>query len=157
MGGELFRAAAGVQVLHVPYRGAGPAMQDLLAGQINFMVDGVSTVAPHARAGTLRALAIAAAQRSAVLPEVPTAAEAGLPGFEAATWNVVLAPVRTPPATIEVLHRAFLGGIRASRQRLQELGMEIDPGKSPSETTAFVRAEVEKWGPIVRASGARVE
>lgn len=157
MGGELFRSAAGVEVVHVPYRGAGPAMQDLLAGQIQFMVDGVSTVAPHARTGALRPLAIAAARRSPVLPEVPTAAEAGLPGFEAATWNVLLAPARTPPEMIAVLHRAFTDAIRAASPRLAELGMQIDPDKSPAETAAFVRAEVERWGPIVRASGARVE
>jgi tripartite-type tricarboxylate transporter receptor subunit TctC len=153
---ELFKQVTGTEVRHVPYRGEAPALNDLVAGHITFAIDPVTAAAGLVRSGLLRALAVASARRAESMPEVPTMAEAGLPGFEAYTWTVVMAPRGTPPAVVEPLNRELNATLTAPaiRSRLGELGVEMGQPLSPAETQAFIRTEAAKWAPIVRASGA---
>jgi tripartite-type tricarboxylate transporter receptor subunit TctC len=159
LGPELFKAVAGVDIVHVPYRGAAPALNDLLSGQLAMMTDAVSTSAQYVRAGTLRALAVTTPQRASILPEVPTAAEAGLRGYEAYTWVAFFAPAGTPRPIVDRLvqdaHKAVAEP--AVRQRLVELGGEIVTDSTPESLAVFLRAEMAKWIPLVEASGAKVD
>ena len=148
--GELFRRMAAVDLLHVPYRGAAPALQDVVAGNIAMLFDSVSTTPPHLAAGVVRALMVTSTRRSAILPEVPTAAEAGLPGYEASTWNAVLAPAATPAPVLAALHRIFAAAIQAAGPRLEAMGVQADGSRTPAALDAFLRAETERWGPILR-------
>nr|WP_256476108.1 tripartite tricarboxylate transporter substrate binding protein [Siccirubricoccus soli] len=156
---ELLAQMTGTKVRHVPYRGEAPALNDLVAGHITFAIDPVTAAAPLVRAGALRALAVASARRAAILPEVPTFAEAGLAGFEAYTWAVIMAPRGTPPEVVERLNRELgaVLGLPDIRSRLAELGVEMERAFSPAETGGFIRAEAAKWAPIVRASGASLD
>ena len=150
--GELFRRMAGVELLHVPYRGAALALQDVVAGNTTMLFDSVSTTPPHLAAGVVRAMMVTSARRSAILPEVPTAAEAGLPGYEASTWNAVLAPAATPGPVMAALHRLFAAAVQAARPRLEGMGVQVDGDRRPAEVDAFLRTETERWGPILRAA-----
>ncbi|MFL5337421.1 MAG: Bug family tripartite tricarboxylate transporter substrate binding protein, partial [Geminicoccaceae bacterium] len=153
---ELFLQQAGrLRVNHVPYRGAAPAMPDLLNGSLamflNVASDGVTSV----QRGTTRGLAISAAHRMPQLPDVPTFAEAGLPGYEAYTWHMLLAPAGTPP---EVAHRVNAGVAKATqdervRQRFEEMTMELRSDGSPETAAAWLRTEMAKWEAVVRAAG----
>ncbi len=151
LAGELFNLVAGVQLVHVPYKGVNLAMQDVLAGRIHMVVIGVPAAAPHIKSGRLRALAVIAPERLTSLPDVPTAAEAGLPNFEVTTWYGVLAPAGTPRPIIARLN-GELAQITHSpdvRQRLAALG--IDPASSsPEEFSAYIRSEIAKWGEVIR-------
>jgi putative tricarboxylic transport membrane protein len=153
---ELFRQRTGTEVRHVPYRGEAPALNDLVAGHVTFAIDPVTAAAGLVRSGRLRAIAVAAAQRAEIMPEVPTMAEAGLPGFEAYTWTALMAPGATPPAIVERLNRDLNATLvnPQVRGRLAELGVELGRSFSPAQTRDFIRAETAKWAPIVRASGA---
>lgn len=156
---ELFRSMANVEVVHVPYRGAAPAMTDLVGGRIAFVFDQVSTAAPFIQGGQLRGIAVTTRKRSAILPDVPTMAEAGLPGYEAYTWNVVLVPRGTPPAIIERLNKE-LGVVMKDanlRKRYAELGAEASDHLSPAESARFVVAETEKWTAIAKSAGISIE
>jgi len=153
---EDFAARTGITLLHAPFRGAAEAVQALLAGTIEMQMASPTTVMGGLAAGRLRMLAVSGEQRLALLPEVPTFAEAGLPGFEAYTWTVLITPRGTPPEVVERLNRE-LGAILTLphvRGRLAELGVELGRIFSPAETRDFIRAEAAKWAPIVRASGA---
>ena len=153
-----FLAAAGVEMLHVPYRGGGPAMQSVITGETAMMIDPVASSAPHIRNGTVRALAIGAAQRSPILPEVPTAAEAGLPGFRAEAWIAVLAPVRTPAARLERLNALFREASVRGAARLAAIGLQPMPEvATPAQVTQFFRDDIARLGPILRAAGVRPE
>ena len=153
-----FLAAAGVEMLHVPYRGGGPAMQSVITGETAMMIDPVASSAPHIRNGTVRALAIGAARRSPILPEVPTAAEAGLPAFRAEAWIAVLAPVRTPPARLERLNAMFREAAVRGAARLAAIGVQPMPEvATPAQVTQFFRDDIERLGPILRAAGVRPE
>jgi tripartite-type tricarboxylate transporter receptor subunit TctC len=153
---ELFRQMTGTELRHVPYRGEAPALNDLVAGHITFAIDPVTAASGLVRSGMLRAIAVASAQRAEIMPEVPTMAEAGLPGFEAYTWTALMAPRATPPAVVERLNRDLNTTLALPqvRGRLTELGVELGRAFSPAETRDFIRAETVKWAPIVRASGA---
>ena len=145
----------GTQVRHVPYRGEAPALNDVVTGHITFSISTVLGASALVNGGALRAIAVASARRAEILLEVPTFAEAGLPGFEAYTWTVLMASRGTPPEVIERLNRE-LGAILALaqvRSRLAELGVELGRTFSPAETGDFIRAEAAKWAPIIRASG----
>ena len=153
-----FLAAAGVEMLHVPYRGGGPAMQSVITGETAMMIDPVASSAPHIRNGTVRALAIGAEQRSPILPEVPTAAEAGLPAFRAEAWIAVLAPVRTPPARLERLNALFREASARGAARLAGIGVQPMPEvATPEQVTRFFREDIARLGPILRAAGVRPE
>ena len=159
LAGELFKKLAGVDVIHVPYRGTGPAMQDLLAGRIALMFGSFGPAAEYVKSGRMHALAICAARRSAVAPEVPTLAEAGLPGLESGTWNVVVAPAGTPRDTVDRLSRALNDVLKSPEmsERLRQLNMEPADDFSPADTRAFIEAEIVKWHAVVELAGARID
>ncbi|TDG30148.1 tripartite tricarboxylate transporter substrate binding protein [Paracraurococcus ruber] len=150
---ELFRRMAQVEIVHVPYRGAAPALQDVIAGNVQMMFDSVSTTAPYLAAGVVRALAVTGTRRSAILPEVPTAAEAGLPGYEASTWNAVLAPSSTPAPILAALHRVFAEAVRAAERRLAGMGVQTDTARTPEQLDSFLRIETERWKSILHPPG----
>ncbi|MBV1799223.1 tripartite tricarboxylate transporter substrate binding protein [Siccirubricoccus sp. G192] len=158
LGSLLFLSAAGVEMLHVPYRGGGPAMQSVIGGETQMVIDPVASAAPHVRGGSVRGLAVGAANRSAILPDVPTAAEAGLPDFRADAWVAVLAPARTPPAAVARLNALFNAATAKAARRLGELGVQPVPeAASPEAVTRFVLADIERVGPLLRAAGVRPE
>jgi len=156
--GEWIKSESGIRVLEVPYKSVGAEMPDLLSGQLTagFLVP--NTVGGPIKAGRLRALAVAGPQRLAILPDVPTTAEAGLPGVEAIAWNGVFVPAGTPPPVIQVLHRELVRAFGAPdvREQVANTGSYI-AGDSPEEFAAFIRAEVEKWGKVIRDAGIKVQ
>ena len=158
LGGELFNMVAGVKLEHVPYKGVNLAMQDVLAGNVQLVFIGIPAAAPHIRAGKLRALAVVAPRRSSALPDVPTAAEAGLPGFEVTTWYGVLAPAGTPRAIIERLNTELARIMLAPELQPRLADMATDPrAGTPEEFGAYLREETAKWGKVIRDAGIRVE
>lgn len=146
----------GVQATHIPYRGSAPMVADLLAGRVEFATDALASVVPFVQDSRIRAIAIATPDRAAALPSVPTFAEAGMPGFEAYTWNVVFAPAGTPAPLIARLNATLNAVVGEAEvvQRLSEMGQPAVTGTTPEGTAAFVQAELAKWEPVVRASGA---
>ncbi len=164
MTGELLRLATGIQMTHVPFRGAGPMLHEMLAGRIEVGVDNLPSVVAHLREGRLRPLAVTTATRTPALPDVPTTAEAGLPAVEATAWFGVVAPARTPRPVVERLNRDIEAILADAEQwrRFEELGgmrADLAPGggSTPEAFDAFVRAEIAKWSDVVRRSGATVE
>jgi tripartite-type tricarboxylate transporter receptor subunit TctC len=157
LSGEMFKAMSGVQMKHVPYKGAGPATTDLIGGQVDVIFDNMPSIIGHIRNGTVRALGVTSAQRSPAMPDVPTVAET-VPGYEASAWFGVAAPKGTPPAIIARLNREFNAALAdpAMRARLADLGGVTIPG-TPEEFWALHRAETEKWAKVVQSSGAKVE
>ena len=156
--GELFNTALGADLQHVPYKGSAQGVIDLLAGQIQMLIGGMSSVMPHIKAGRLRAVAVTSAQRSSAAPEVPTVAESLMPGFEATAWYGVLAPAGTPPAIAARLQGEFAKALAAPevKQRLDNLGYVI-VANTPGEFAAYIKTEITKWAKVVKASGARAE
>ena len=153
----LFASMAGVELNHVPYKGSGPAMQDLLGGQVKVSFAGIPNVLPHVKAGRLRALAVSTPQRSPDLPEVPTAAEAGVPGYQATLWLNLAAPAGTPGEIVQRLYAETAKALQDAelQQSFRAAGVEASP-MSPQELAGFMRAEYEKWGKVVRDTGATV-
>ena len=157
LGLELLMYAGQMKFTHVPYKGAAPSITDLIGGQIDGVVDNPPTVLAHIKAGTITALAVAARQRLAVLPNVPTAAEAGLPGWEASSWFGLVAPAGTPAAIVERLHAEVTKAVNSPRiQALRDRGMRI-VGDSPQEFGALIVAERNKWGKIIKSAKIAVE
>jgi tripartite-type tricarboxylate transporter receptor subunit TctC len=158
LAGELFKLRAGIDLVHVPFRGAAPAVTELLAGRINVLAADVPALLAHVRAGTVPALAITAPERLALLPDVPTAVEAGVPGFVSETWYGVLGPAGIPPDRIAILHaatKATLEDAETRRVLLDQGGRII--GGTPEEFAIFIRGAYESWGEVVRATGMRLE
>ncbi len=158
LGAELFKSIAGMDMVHVPYKGSGPAITDLLAGQVQVMFGTIATVLPHVRAGKLRALGVTSLKRTDLLPDVPSINEALLPGFEVEVWQAIVAPARTPDAIIVKLNAEIVRSLRASamKEQLTSQGLEA-VGNSPKEFGEFIRRENAKWGKVVKASGATVD
>ena len=159
LAGELFKRMAGIEMVHIPYKGAAPAMQDLLAGQVQVMFDNLANSLPQVRAGKLRALAVTTMQRSPAVPELPTISESGLPGFDLSTWFGVMVPAGTPA---DVVARLNAGTVRALgsaelKERLAAMGTEPPADNTPERFAAFMRSESAKYARVVRDSGARVE
>jgi tripartite-type tricarboxylate transporter receptor subunit TctC len=155
---EVFRAAAKADVQMVQYRGGGPAMQAVIAGEAHMCVDPVASAIGHIRGGTVRPIAVAGATRSAVLPEVSSASEAGLPGFAAAAWFAAFAPARTPPAAIAALNAAFNEAMRRLEPRLAELAVERRPElETPEALLEFVRQDAVRSQQVLHAGGVRPE
>jgi tripartite-type tricarboxylate transporter receptor subunit TctC len=158
LAGELFKAEAGLDIVHVPYKGAAPALQDVIAGHVQMMFATAVSVVPHIQDGKVRALAVTTLKRTAVLPEIATMDELGLKGFDATTWHGLVAPARTPKPAIAALHGALSAalddpGVKAS---LGRLGVDIIGG-SPDEFAAYIKSEIPKWTAIVKASGAKLD
>ena len=158
LSGEMFKQMTGVEMVHVPYRGSAPAITDLVAGQIDLMFDNLPSSIEQIRAGNLRAIAVTSATRSPALPDVPTIAESGLPGFDAGSWFALFAPAKTPRDIIDKLNAEMRKGLDDPevRERFIAVGGEARP-MSPEELGAFVKAEFEKWAKVVKTSGAKVE
>ena len=157
---ELFKQMAGnLDLTHVPYRGSGPLMNDLLAGQINMALDPAVTSAAHLQAGSIRAIGAATMARAPTMPNLPTLDEQGLKGFDCYTWNGIYAPAKTPDAVVKRLNAAFNQVIldKAVNARLVEMGFVPTPNSTPEALAAFTKSELEKWAPIIKASGIKLE
>jgi tripartite-type tricarboxylate transporter receptor subunit TctC len=154
----LFANMAGVNIVHVPYKGSGPAMSDLLGGQVHMQFSGLPPLLPYIKSGRLRALGVAGTKRSAALPDVPTIAEAGVPGYASASWQGLAAPAKLPGAITRRLHDEIRKFINAPeiRSRLAELGAE-PVGSSPGEFSMFIRDEFHKWARVIREIGLRAD
>ena len=161
IGGIVFQTMTKTQFAFVPYRGAGPAMQDLVAGQIDLMFDQISNSLPQVKGGQIRPYAVMAKTRSAALPDVPTVDEAGLPGFYLAVWHGLWAPKGTPKDVIAKLNKAVVETLADAsvRQRLAELGQEVTPTgqQSPEALRAYHKAEVDKWWPVIKAANIKAQ
>lgn len=158
LGFELFKLAAGVDIVHVPFRGAGPAIIDIAGGHTHAIVTTVTSLAPHVRSGKLRALGVGAAKRSAVLPDVPTFDEGGVHGYDAPNWVGIVAPAGTPDAIVALLNRevSAIQDLPEMRRRLEGDGAEVTK-MSASEANAFMIAEIAKWGGVVKRAGIKAE
>ena len=158
LAGELFRQKLNLDLVHVPYKSGGPAITDVMAGQVDFMFGTISATYPHVAGGKLRALAIASKERSKRLPQVPTIAETAIPGFEAYEWNGVFVPAATPAAIVTQLLQALQDVLREDgvRQRLAELGGQ-PVGSSPAEFADFLKVEDAKWGEVVRTGHIKLD
>jgi len=154
MTGVLFQALAGIKMVLVPYKGAGPSLIDLIAGQVTIGASGLTSSVQYIDSGRLRALGVTTLKRSVLKPEIPTIAEAGLPGFEVTNWFGIIAPAGTPPALIERIHQQTAAIMRdeANQQLVFKMGLEPSPG-NPAEFGSFIRAEVEKWIRVLREMG----
>ena len=148
----------GLNMLHVPYRGSAPAVSDLLGGQVQSMFDNSPSSMPHVKAGKLRALAITSKERSPLLPDVPTIAESGFPGFEVQSWFGLSAPAGTPDAVIKRLNTALNTALKdpTIKQRLADLVATTAPG-TPDDMRKFVASELKGWNEVVKASGAKAD
>jgi tripartite-type tricarboxylate transporter receptor subunit TctC len=155
---ELFKIKTGIEMLHIPYRGNPLAIVDVIAGRVPVFFDFVLTGLPHVREGKVRALATTGARRSAVLPDVPTVMEAGVPDFEASTWFGVYAPANTKPAIVEKLNTEILAVLAMPmiRERLTALGVDII-AEGPQALAALTKSDLEKWGPIVQKAGVKLD
>lgn len=156
--GHWFAALSKADMTHIPYRGAGPAMQDLLGGQVQLMIDNVPTSLSHIRAGTIKALLVSSSERIAQLPDVPSAPEAGFPDFIGFSWAVLLAPAKTPASVVNTLHEAAAKTLAdpVLRTRLTDLSATA-VGSGPEAATRHIAAELAKWAPIVRATGVTLD
>ncbi|MEO6361980.1 MAG: tripartite tricarboxylate transporter substrate binding protein [Caldimonas sp.] len=159
LSGELFKAVTGTYMVHIPYRGSGPALLDLIGGQMDLMFDNLPSALPQIKAGKLTALAVTSSERSVALPEVPTVAEAGgLKGFDASSWFGLLAPAGTPADIVNRLQQetARALAVPALKERLVAQGA-IPSGMSPADFSRFIAAEAKKWAAVVKTSGAKVD
>jgi tripartite-type tricarboxylate transporter receptor subunit TctC len=159
IGAEHFNTTAGVNVVHVPYKGEAPAMADLLSGQVAYMVGQASTAVPYLKTGKLVGLGVTTPKRLASIPDVPTVAEAALPGFSAYGWNVILAPKGTPRPIVERLNREINAVIASPevQAKFAEFGLDVLDPATPEGTAAFVTAETNKWAPVIKAAGVKSE
>jgi tripartite-type tricarboxylate transporter receptor subunit TctC len=158
LAGELFKTVAGIDVLHVPYKGGGPAINDVAGGQVQAVFEGQVALLPHLQSGRIRALAITGAKRNPSLPDVPTVAEAGLPQYDANFWSGLVAPAGTPNDTIGKLNAVLVKALQAPdvRETLSRQGLEA-AGNSRQEFAAYIAAELEKWAAVVKTSGAKLD
>jgi tripartite-type tricarboxylate transporter receptor subunit TctC len=158
LSGELFKSMAGVEMVHIPYKGAGPALNDVIANQVPIMFDNLPSSSGHIKAGTLRALAVTTKERAASFPDVPTVAESGIPGYETYTWNALFAPAGTPPEVIARLNQSANTALKdpAVAERMKEFSATI-VGSTPEELGAHVKAEIAKWTPVVRDAKVQMD
>ena len=158
MSGAMFTYLTKTDIVHIPYKGSAPAVTDLLAGQTNMMFDNIPSSLPHIRAGKLRAIATTGAKRDPALPDIPTIAESGVPGYESGVWFGLMAPAKTPRPIVDKLNAA---AVKAAHdpdfvKRMTDLGYNIIPG-SPEQMASMIQDEIKRWAPIVKASGAKVD
>ena len=158
VGFELFKTMTGTQIVHVPYKGGAAGITDLISGQVQLMLEGMNSITPHAKAGRVRSLAVSGVKRSEALPDVPTIAEAGVPGYAASTWNGIVGPAGMPKAIVATLNAAINKALGSStvKERFAAIGAEPAP-VSPQQFAELIRAEDVKWREVVKRSGARVD
>ena len=158
LAGELFKTEAKVNIVHVPYKGAAPALQDVMAGHVQMMFATAASVIGLIKHGQVRALAVTTPKRTAILPDLPTVDELGIKGFDATTWHGLVAPAGTPKEIIDILHFAATEALKdpATRKSLLDLGVDI-VGSTPKEFEAYIKTEIPKWTAVVKSSGAQVE
>jgi tripartite-type tricarboxylate transporter receptor subunit TctC len=158
VGGELFKYMTGTEIVHIPYKGGAPAIADLIAGNVQLMFESTNSIAPHVRAGRVRALGVSGTRRSISLQEVPTLIEAGVPGYEVNLWSGVIAPAGLPRPILEKLNQAVNAAIVApgTKERFETLGSE-GGGGTPEEFGELIRRDSAKWADVVRRSGARID
>ncbi|MBS0291049.1 MAG: tripartite tricarboxylate transporter substrate binding protein [Proteobacteria bacterium] len=156
--GELFKSMTGTELLHVPYKGSAPAMTDLLGGQISIMFDNMPSAIQHVRSGKLRPIAVTTAKRSPELPDVPTIAESGVPGYEAMSWFGMFAPSGTPKPVLDKLSAALIKVLNQPdvKKKIAEQGGDV-VAETPAQFAAFIKSETAKWGKVVKDSGATVD
>ena len=158
LAGELFKTMAGVEMTHVPYKGAAPAMNDLVGGQIQLMFDNLASSLGQVKAGRVRALAVTTARRTSLAPDLPTIAESGLPGFDINTWFGIFVPANTPREVVERLHAQFTRALALPDVKERMLALGAEPvGSRPDEFAAYIRAEGEKYARLIKASGAKAD
>jgi len=158
LAGELFKRMAGVEMTHVPYKGAAPAMTDLIAGQVQLMFDNLASALTQIRAGKVRALAVTTAKRTPLAPDLPTIAESGLPGFDINTWFGLFVPAKTPRPIVQRLHDEFVKALAAPDVRDKMLALGAEPvGNTPEQFAAYIRSESAKYAKVIQASGAKVD
>jgi tripartite-type tricarboxylate transporter receptor subunit TctC len=155
LAGELLKQLAKLDIVHVPYRGGAPALNDLVAGQISLMITPISAAMPHVKAGTVQGLAVSTTERVAMLPELPTIAESGVPGYDAYTWNAIYAPAGTPRAIVDRLNQAANQAVAtpAIAQKIRDLANEPIEGSTPESLARFLAAEMTKWITLIQTAG----
>jgi tripartite-type tricarboxylate transporter receptor subunit TctC len=158
VGLELFKVMTNTQIVHVPYKGGAAAIADLISGQVQLMMEGLNSITPHAKSGRVRAIGVSSTKRSEALPDVPTIAEGGVPGYEATTWNGIVAPAGLPKAVVARLNAEINKALASAtlRERFAAIGAEPSPS-TPEQFTALIRTENEKWRDVVKRSGAKVD
>jgi len=158
VGGELFKSMTGTEIVHVPYKGGAMAINDLIAGHVQVMWESLNSISPHARSGKVKALAVSGARRSPGFPDLPTIAEAGVPGYEAGTWTGVIAPAGLPRPILDKLNTAINAAIRSPlfTERFAQIGDE-PAGGTPEEFAELIRKDSAKWAEVVRRSGAKID
>lgn len=158
LAGEMLKTMASVDMTHVPYKGGGPALQDLLAGHVSIMFENMPSILPHVQSGKLRGIAVTGRKRSAAMPDLPTMIEAGFPDFEAGSWYGLYAPAGTPPEIVTRLHAEVVKALKTPEMQKQLSAQGAEPvGNSPQEFAAFIRSEIAKWAKAIKASGAKTE
>jgi tripartite-type tricarboxylate transporter receptor subunit TctC len=158
LSGELFKRMTGIEMTHIPYRGAAPALQDVMAGRLDLIFDNVTSSLPQVKGGNARGLAVTTGKRVPAMPELPTIAEAGVPGFDVSSWFAFFVPAKTPSAIIKKMNEdtvAALGNPMV-KERLEQLGA-APVGSTPAELAAFLKSEMDKWGPVIREAKIRAD
>jgi tripartite-type tricarboxylate transporter receptor subunit TctC len=158
VGFELFKFMTGTQIVHVPYKGGAAGINDLIAGQVQLMMESTNSITPFAKAGRVRALAVTSAKRTAALPDIPTLAESGVPGYEATTWTGIVAPVGTPKPIVARLNAELVKAVASPSFKEKATAIGSEPiSSTPEQFADFVKKEYAKWGDVIRRSGARID
>nr|WP_256330631.1 tripartite tricarboxylate transporter substrate binding protein [Variovorax sp. YR216] len=158
LAGEVFSSMAGLQLLHIPYKGSGPAVTDMLGGQVDLMFDSITSARPHIQSGKLRALGVTSARRSSALPDVPTIAEAGVPGYEVSPWFGVFAPAGTPADVVAKLNRALIAAMRQPEILRKLEGVGAEPiGSTPQALAEHLNKELARWGSLIKERDIRLD
>jgi tripartite-type tricarboxylate transporter receptor subunit TctC len=158
LAGELLKAEAKIEIVHVPYKGTGPALQDLIAGHVQMMFASVSPTKPQIESGKVRALAVTTLKRTALLPDVGSVAELAIPNFEATAWHALVGPANLPKDVLATIHRAMMDTLKdpATSKQLTSLGLDVMP-TTPEQLAAYIKAEIPKWTALIKASGATLD
>ncbi len=158
LGGELFKIMTGTQIVHVPYKGSPQGISDLIGGQVQLMFDNLTSISPHVRSGKVRGIGVSSARRSPIFPDVPTIAEAGVPGYETNAWGGIVVPVGTSPAIVKKLNTEINRALQAPTLKDRYAAIEAEPvGGTPEAFATFVKKETLKWADVVKKSGAKLD
>jgi tripartite-type tricarboxylate transporter receptor subunit TctC len=154
LSGELFKRMAGIEMTHVPYRGAGPALNDLIPGRLDMMFNTAGAMITQVRTGQIRGLAVTTPQRVPNVPELPTVAESGVPGYDVSPWYALFAPVKTPPDIVRKMNADVVIALKepAVAKKMEDLGV-IPVGSTPEHMAGFLKSEMDKWGPVIKSAG----